>query len=223
MATTFGKLSKTYIELVLNEYAHHTRFLYAYYAIKTIVYVLGVVAILESSGWVVPVFACIAIASTTSIACFLFSLRTLGESEESEKKYRPILRFNAELCSAADLLLAAVTVVSAAITLDHRTHSKLHSEPTRWFPVVSRVDDLQRSAGKPLQQLSANSPGVRVPVPTQTASNQKDLLTLILGLFSLLLGGSAAGHKVGLALHELRGRVQGRSTLPDSEEKNDER
>jgi hypothetical protein len=51
-----------------------------------------------------------------------------------------------------------------------------------------------------------------VPLPpNHSSSREKDIRTLMFGLLALLLSGSAAGHKIGLALHELVGAAKERS------------
>jgi hypothetical protein len=144
------------------------------------------------------------------VACFLFSLRTLRASEASEKRCCPLLRFNAELCSAGGMVLGVITLVLAAASLDRTP--KIERVPTQWLPAVSRLDDVHRMAGQPLPQATDKMLGIRVPLPpNHPSSRDKDIRTLIFGLLALLLSGSAAGHRVGLALHELVGAAKQRS------------
>jgi hypothetical protein len=95
MSNTVVKLIKSYREQAKDEFEHHKKFVSTYYVATLLVAGVGFGFIYKSNGFFPAAIVCIAIAAVTSVACFLFSLRTL---RASEARYRPLLRFNSELC-----------------------------------------------------------------------------------------------------------------------------
>jgi hypothetical protein len=142
LSDTALQLIKSYREQAKDEFEHHKKFVAMYYVAKLLVAGVGFGFIYKSSGFFSAPIVCIAIAALTSAACFLFSLRTL---RASEARYRPLLRFNAKLCSAGGVVLAVITLVLAAASLDRTP--ELDRVPTQWLPAVSRLDDVHRMAG----------------------------------------------------------------------------
>jgi len=202
MSNLVAKLTNFYVV----ELRQHKTFIATYYAVKFLLVGIGAWVIHGNRGFVPMAIVCIAICAVTSTTCFLFSLRTLRASKESEARYRPKLRFNAELCSAGGLLLAVVTLLSVAATIDRS--SSPEPNPTQSVPVVSRLNDANGTARAPVAMVLNNALSASVPVlADQPSSRDKDIWTLCAGLIALVLGGSAAGHKIGLAFHELVPRL----------------